>query len=211
VTAVNSFRSDGGTIYLVCRGAFTHDAVAADGEAPTFERRSHEYLVQPLPIIAPGVLRADSTIRYPFAFTVPPTALPSHQGYGCAIHWSLYATLAAPGTALISAQRELWVEATPPAIERAGRGYQTITPSTVCQLGLLLPRVVYAEGDTVAGQAQVIATAGFEAAELRACCLRERTTAPRRSTVYIDRWDAETGHFQATPARRQEPPKFAGG
>ena len=139
VAADNAFRTEGGTVYLVCRGAFTHDAMGPDGDTPTFERRLEEYLVEPLPVVAPGALRAQSTIRYPFAFTVPPTALPSHQGYGCAIQWSLYATLSAPGTELIAAQRELLVEAPPPPVDKPGRGYQTTATAAICQLELHLP------------------------------------------------------------------------
>jgi hypothetical protein len=176
VTAENTFRTEGGTVYLVCRGAFTHDAIGPDGETPAFERQLEEYLVEPLPVVAPGTLRADSTVRYPFAFNLPPTALPSHQGYGCAIHWSLYATLSAPGTELIAAQRELLVEAPPPAVDRPGRGYQTIATAAIGQLELSLPRVVYAEGDRVSGQARIVAAEGFEASELRVVLLRIENT-----------------------------------
>jgi hypothetical protein len=57
-------RTEGGTVYLVCRGALHPRRYRPDGETPAFERQLEEYLVEPLPVVAPARCGPIPTVRY---------------------------------------------------------------------------------------------------------------------------------------------------
>jgi hypothetical protein len=199
IATENSFRTTGGRVYLTCRGFYTYDAGSGEnGTGPIeFHRETREYVTMETPVVPPGRIKEGLSLRYPFTLTMPRNGLPTHHGYACEVRWTLHTVIDTPGGPLMAPPQELRLEALPPAVDLAVRGYQSITSSQVAQLTLALPRAVYAEGETITGHVRVSPIESFDADELRVLLLRiENTAVGHDHIVYIDRWDPETGNFR---------------
>lgn len=198
VRAENTLKLNGGKVYFICRGFYAYDKVD-ESQRPEFVREPRQYLVQHADIVPATVVRRGTSQRYPFRFTIPSDALPSHHGYICTIRWTLHVLLEAPDIGPIEARRELIVDAPAPALPPVAGGYQSLTPSPTCQLALILPRAVYAEGETVTARAHITPLESFHADEIRAVLVRiENTPLGDDHTVYVDGWDPASGLFRGT-------------
>ncbi len=195
--AENTLRILGGKAYFACRGFYLADTISENGSSQLeFTREAHEYLVQEANIIPTGIIRRGGAHRYPFRFTVPLEALPTHHGYVCSVHWTLHAVLDVPDIERITAQREIAVEAQPTMLSVSRAEYQSTTSAQVCQMTLSLPRAIYAQGEKVSGRVQITALESFEAADIRAVLLRvESTLRGDDHIVYVNGWDQVTGLF----------------
>ena len=200
IFADDTLKLKGGQIYFICRGFYAYDRMEEDQtQKPEFVRESRQYLVQQANVVPPGILRRGTSQRYPFSFDIPYDALPSHHGYICSVRWTLHVLLEAPDIAPIEVHRELIVEAPVPALPPVPGGYQSLTPSQICQLALILPRVVYAEGEIVTARAHITPLESFHAEEIRAVLLRvENTPLGDDHIVYVDGWDPNSGLFRGT-------------
>jgi hypothetical protein len=185
-------------VYFVCRGFYAYDQIPDDGsDAPVFHRDTRQYLVQQADLMSTTIIRLGSVHRRAFGFSIPAEALPTYHGYICALRWSLHAVLDAPDIPTIEAHQELLIDATAPAVPVLPAGYQSIAPSPVCQLSLVLPRVTFAEGESIEVRAHITPIETFLADEVRAVLLRiENTAGGDDHTVYVRRWDIESGLFQ---------------
>ena len=196
VTAENTFKTDGGKMYFICRGFYAHDKIEENSGEPEFVRESRQYLMQQVDAIPPGTIRQGHSLQYPFSFAIPAKALPTHHGYACSIRWTLHATLDVLGRASIRAQQELFVESIPPALPPAPGGFQSDTSSPECQLTLILQRALCAEGETLEGQVRISPLESFDIQEIHVLLLRiENTSRGDDHIVYIDRWDPAAGRF----------------
>ena len=198
VHAQNAFKTDGANVYFICRGFYAHDEVgeAASGE-PEFVRESRQYLVLQNDVTGLGTVRRGPSPMYPFSFTIPTDALPTHRGYACSIRWTLHAALGVPEREPIATRQELFVEAVAPALPSIPGGYQSTTSSDVCQLVLALSGVVCAEGDTVKARVQISPLDSFGAEEVRVVLLRiENTPQGDDHIVYMGEWDLASGAFK---------------
>ncbi len=200
VSAANTLKVEGGKVYFICRGFYSYDKMDEDeSKGPQFVRESRQYLVQHADVIPVGVIRRGTSQRYPFSFDIPRDALPSHHGHICAVRWSLHALLEAPDVAPIESHQELIVDALAPGLQAMPGGHQSLTPSQICQLALILPQAVYAEGETVSARAHITPLESFHAEELRAVLVRiENTPMGDDHTVYVDGWDPVSGLFRGT-------------
>jgi len=187
IRADDTLRVSGGKVYLVCRGFYAHDEIAAsDTSRPTFVRRSSEYLVQQAELMSAALIRRERSQIYPFRFLIPLDALPTHHGYICSVRWTVHAVVYAPDIPFIRAHREFLVESAPPVSLRAIGERQSIVLSRVCQLVMGLPHVIYAEGETVSGHVHLTPFETFDAQEVRAVLLRiENVEAGDDHFVYV--------------------------
>jgi hypothetical protein len=197
VTAQNTLRLNGGKVFFICRGFYAYDKVDESGTGqPQFVREPREYLLQQSNVVPAGVMRRGASQRYTFSFDVPRDALPTHHGYICAVRWSLHALLDVPDITPIEAHQEILVDAVAPVLQLAHGGYQSVTPSQTCQLALILPRVVYTEGEAVTARVHITPLESFRADEVRAVLVRvENTPSGDDHVVYVDGWDPESGLF----------------
>lgn len=200
IAAENTLKLKGGKVYFICRGFYAYDKMEEnEAKGPEFVRESRQYLVQHADVIPAGVIRRGASQQYSFSFDIPRDALPSHHGYICSVRWTLHASLDAPDVAPIEAHQELIVDAPAPGLQSTPGGYQSLTPSQICQLALILPQVVYAEGETVTARAHITPLESFHAEEIRAVLLRiENTPLGDDHTVYVDGWDQTSGLFRGT-------------
>jgi hypothetical protein len=198
VTALNTLKITAGKVYMACRGFYVSDKAGSDGAGPLeFARESRQYLLQEASVIPAGIIRRGTTRAYPFRFTLPNEALPTHQGYVCAVHWTLHAIVDLPDLPRVSAQREIVVESQPPALSISRREYQTTISAQVCQVTLALLRVVYAQGEQLSGRMQLTALESFEADEVRAVLVRvENTPFGDDHIVYVNGWNPASGLFR---------------
>ncbi|MHB1294381.1 MAG: vacuolar protein sorting-associated family 26 protein [Anaerolineae bacterium] len=186
-----------GKVYLVGRGFYARDTMSGGAQSPEFVREARDYALLENDLIPAGVLHRGTPHTYPFRFTVPVDAQPTHQGHICRLHWSIHTTLEAPDISTAEAQQELLIEAAPPELPRAPAGYQATAATQVCQLVLELPRAVYAQGEAITARAYIMPTESFEADEVRAVLLRvENTPAGEDHIVYVSHWDAAAGRFR---------------
>ena len=195
----NTFRTDGCTVFFICRGFYAHDHPAAEsGGSVSFERETRQYLLKQEQIVPSGTVRQGLAVTTPFTFSIPPDALPTHHGYACSIRWTVHCVLDAPGEEEgIQARKELFVEASPPAIAQSSEWYRSDTAAPECDLTLMLPRALYAEGEAIEGQVRISPLETFDVQEIRAMLLRiENTPQGQDHTVYIDRWDPASGSFR---------------
>lgn len=198
ISAGNSFRLDGGTLYLLCRGFFLDDRErdGESGSAPT-ARGSRQYVVQQQEVVPAGDLRRGSSTRHPFSFVLPTEAPPTHHGYACVVRWTLHAVLDAPGDEPVTGQQELYVETPPFALSVPLGGYRSSISDPACELGIHLPRVVCAEGESLRADVRITPMESFRADEVRALLLRiENTPEGSSHTVYVSHWDPDSGLFR---------------
>ena len=194
----DTLQVQGGKIYLVCQGIYSYDQLAEDDSGqPEFRQEMHRYSTDELDIVPAGIVRRGVLQRYPFSFSIPQDALPTHYGYICTIRWTLDVVVDAPDLLPIDAHREIVVEAPPPALPANPEGYQSATSSQTCQLLLHLPRVVYAEGEQVSGRLHVIPSEDMQVKEISIVLLRvENTLKGDNHFVYVSGWDADSGLFR---------------
>lgn len=199
VTSDARIKMRGIRVYLACRGQFAHDQPSsARQEMRALVRRTKEYLVQEVKAAPAGVLARGTNATYRFQFALPRDILPTHQGYACTIEWSLHAVLDREEGEPIRSRRELVVAAAPPAIQFSQEGYQAVRPTELCQLALVLDRRVVAEGEAVTGHLRISPHSSFDVEEVRALLLRvENNPEGENHIVYIRRWDAPSGQFEA--------------
>lgn len=198
VTPENTLRVNGGQIYFMCRGFYAHDQVNENGmDAPEFVRHSREYLVRQAEFLPASTLRRGGIVRCPFSFNIPEGTPPTHHGYICAVRWSLHAMVEAPDLQPSKAQREVFVQAIPPVIPTPSGGYQSSVPTQSCQLILVLPRAVYAEGEVVNARVNITALEDLAIDEVRAMLLRiENTPSGDNHIVYMDSRDPVSGLYR---------------
>jgi len=194
----DSLKTKGGTVSLICRGFYMHDTSDWDSAGqPEFAHESVDYVTQEANVIPAAPLRKGSSLRYPFQFVLPSEGLPTHHGYACSVHWTLHATLETPDSAPIKARQELMVEAMTPAVQPAPEKYRSATTTPTCELTLILPNAVVAEGDAVSARADISPGESFDADGVRAVLLRIETLPEGDDhTVYVRQWDPASGSFQ---------------
>jgi len=199
VSSDTRIKSRGVRVYLACRGQFAHDQPSGGRQdLRALVRRTKEYLVQEVKAAPAGTLPRGTNAAYRFQFTLPREVLPTHQGYACTIEWSLHAVLDREEGEPVRARRELIIAATPPAIQFSQEGYQAVRPTELCQLALVLERRVVAEGEEISGHVRIAPHESFDADEVRVLLLRvENNPQGENHIVYIRRWDATSGQFEA--------------
>lgn len=197
VTPQNTFGATGGSIYLLCRAHYAHEKAHGDGDGPgELVRESFDLCLEQCDFMPVSKLRQGISTRYPFSFVLPNEALPTHHGYVCALHWTLHAVLDAPGEAPVRGQREILVDSIPPVLVSGPRGYQAIADQRHCQLTLILPSAVCAEGQRLQAQVRISPLETFVVDEVRALLLRiENTPDGDDHTVYVSEWDPESAQF----------------
>lgn len=203
VTVENTLRINDAKAYLLCRGFYVHDEIdERNAGQPRFVHRSCEYLLKQADLIPVTTIRRGVSHRYPFRFTIPLNAVPSHHGYVCSVRWTVHALLDAPDISPVHAQQEFLVESAPPVPPKALGERQSIAVSQVCQLILGLPRAVYCEGETVSGHVHITPSRRFDAQEVRAVVLRiENVQASDDHFVYVVDGDPASGTLRGQ--RRQ--------
>ena len=160
-------------------------------------RESRQYFLQQEEVIPAGRLRQGSRARYPFSFTVPTDALPTHHGYACSLRWTVHALLDAPTDKPIEAREEVFVESIAQSVASSHNGYESEQVSEHCELTLSLPRAITAEGQALRGHVVVAPKQTFDSPEVRVLLLRiENTPKGDDQTVYVGQWDPATGQFQ---------------
>jgi hypothetical protein len=203
LAAANTLFFRGGEVSLVCRGFFTYDQLDDEHPGqPQFVRDEHAYSVVALPAIPPQVLRRGAHAHYPFRFTIPADALPTHMGHVCSVRWSLHALAEIPDLPTLEARREVLVEGATPALASDNGSYQATTRAQPCHLVLTLARAVCCEGERLQARARIDALEPFGAAGVRAVLLRiEHTPRGRDHLVYVSGWDpvAEAYDGHSTP------------
>ncbi len=144
-----------------------------------------------------GIIRRGSVRRYPFRFSIPRDALPTHHGHICSIRWTMHAIVDAPDVPSIEAHREILVGAAAPAVRPNPEGYQSVASSQASQLVLSLPRAVYAEGERLSGRVHVSVSGRCDVAEIRALLLRiESIPRGPDHSVYVVGWDPTSESFR---------------
>jgi len=192
----NTFRCAGGQMHFVCRGFYAHDETNSESGETEFIRDSRKYLLSQQQLVIPATLRQGVASTHEFEFAIPEDALPTHQGYTCSVRWTLHCVLDASGDSQPTARQEVYVEARPPAVTQSNDGFRSDTPAPECELSLLLPRAVYAEGEELEAQIRITPLETFGVEEIRALLLRiENTPQGANHSVYIDRWDPTSGTF----------------
>lgn len=191
----STLRINGIKVYFVCRGFYVHDQPGSDNSSDLrFERDAREYLLLQTDVASPGILRRGSSESYPFRFTIPLGALPTHRGHICAIRWSLHAMLEAPDLEPLEARREVLVQAPAPKLAQTAGDYQSVVTTQGCQLILTLPRAAYGEGEAVAGRVHITPQQPLYVDTLRVVLLRvESTPLGDDHTVYVTAIDRTTG------------------
>ncbi|OGO04698.1 MAG: hypothetical protein A2Y73_01255 [Chloroflexi bacterium RBG_13_56_8] len=155
------------------------------------------YLQDEARVIPPGRLKRGKAHRYPFRFTHTDVGPPTHLGYICSVRWTLHAVLEVPDVPPFLAYRELFLEAPPPFFDMGDREYHSTVSTAVGELELVLPRVVYAQGEVLRGSMRFNATREFDAEEIRVILLRiENLSAGDDHFVYVAEWDPVTGLFR---------------
>jgi hypothetical protein len=194
-------KSKGGKIALTCQGTFSHASSVDTEQAAALEQESFQVYLLEADVIPPGDLRRGSVQGFAFNLSLPQLGLPTHHGYLCIIKWSLYALLKFENEQPLEISQELLVESQPVPIPPETEFRQT-SNSGVTELSLVLPRTVYAEGETIVGRVRLTPYVPIKAKELRIVLLRtENTPQGDNRTVYIAEWDAAKGvfHAQRTP------------
>jgi hypothetical protein len=197
-----TYRSSGAIVYFLCRGFFAHDAGDGEDGLPEMISRERQYLRQEQKAVPAGVLRRTACATYPFHFRIPAHALPTHHGYACSVRWSLHGVLGGAGEEEARTHQEIFVEANPPPIPGPVRAYQTEVSTADCQLVLILPRAICAEGETIEARVHFVPFESIAIRMARVLLLRiENTPQGTDHTMYIDGWDAESGRYrgQRTP------------
>lgn len=191
-----TFRAQGGTLYLACRGIYARMVPGPDGE-PQVERDVRQYLVQQQELMPPRLVRRHAAARFPFSLTLPEGGLPTHHGYACDLRWSLHAVIEAADDARLMCERELLVEAMPVALPSTPGGFQETVATPTCQLSLSLPRALCAEGDALRADVLISPLESFGAEEILVMLLRvENTPEGDDHTIYVSQWDAASEQFQ---------------
>jgi hypothetical protein len=195
--AENTFHTTGLRVFVACRGFYSHH-VASDGQdEPELARESRQYLLEQDELLPPGVVQRTSCSTFPFHFTIPANALPTHHGHLCALRWTVHAALEFDKGEPIQTQQELFVESIPPLLDSTRDRYQREVTQPDCHLTLTLPSVICAEGGTVGARVHISPLETIPIREVRAVLLRiENTPLGTHETVYIDRWDSDSGRFQ---------------
>jgi hypothetical protein len=194
----DTLKVQGGKMYLVCQGIYAYDQLDEDNaDQPEFRQEVQAYSTHEADLVPAGVVRRGVLQRYPFSFSIPQDALPTHRGYICSIRWTLDVVIDAPDLPSMEAHREIVVEAPPPALPTNPEGYQSATSSQACQLLLYLSRAVYAEGEQVSGRLHVIPSEDMQVEEISVVLLRmENTLKGDNHFVYVSGWDADSGLFR---------------
>lgn len=194
VAAHRTLLIDGGTIHLVCRGVRTYDELNGSGPEPELHRDAIPYVVAPSGQIPSRTIGRDTAVRYPFEFTLPTDALPSHHGHVYAIDWAIVADLGSERMPHLTAQREILVMAPPPYVPVYAGGYRSMVSAEVCQLILSLPKVLHAPGEAIHAALRLIPKRSFAADEIRAVLLRvENVPVGDDHTVYVAALDPTSG------------------
>jgi hypothetical protein len=196
--AENTFHTAGLRVFVACQGSYGHHAAAGTGEdEPKLVRESQQYFLQEDALLPPSVVHRTSCATFPFHFTLPADALPTHHGHLCALSWTVHAALEFDKGEPLQAQQEFFVESMPPMLRPARGRYQREIAHADCHLTLTLPTVVCAEGETVEARVHISPLETLAIREVRAVLLRiENTPAGENETIYIDRWDPALGQFQ---------------
>ena len=196
--AENTFHTTGLRVFVACHGSYGHHAATNTGEdGPELVRESRQYLLQEDELLPPSVVHRTSCATYPFHFTIPADALPTHHGHLCALRWTIHAALEFDKGEPLQAQQEFFVESMPPMLSSARDRYQREITHTDCHLTLTLPDVIFAEGEAVEARVHISPLETFSIREVRAVLLRiENTPLGENETIYIDRWDPDLGRFQ---------------
>jgi len=189
-------RSKGGKIYLTCQGYFSHAPTEDTGEGAKLEKQSEQLYLQEADVVPPGELRRGSIQGFAFRLPLPQAGPPTHHGYLCVIKWSLHARLLIEDESPLEAVYELLVESQPEAVPQE-EVYQPATKSRQAQMSLVLPRIVYAEGEAIQGKITIKPFEQFQAEELRVVLLRvENTPIGDNRKVYVVEWDIDKGVFR---------------
>ncbi|MCE5258737.1 MAG: hypothetical protein LLG44_06690 [Chloroflexi bacterium] len=189
-------RSKGGKISLTCQGYFSHAPTEETSEGAKLERQSEQLYIQEADVVPPGDLRRGSVQGFAFQLPLPQQGLPTHHGYLCVVKWSLHAHLLLENETPLEAAYELLVESQPEAVSPEAE-IQPSSSSRQAQMSIVLPRAVYAEGETIQGQVVVKPLERFQAEELRIILLRiENTPLGDNHKVYVVDWDIEKGVFR---------------
>ncbi|MBM3188261.1 MAG: hypothetical protein FJZ90_06005, partial [Chloroflexi bacterium] len=188
----------GGRACFMCRGHYAHNRARPDRTAaPEFVRESRQYLLQQEQVIPAGRMRQGSRARYPFSFTVPSDAIPTHHGYACSVRWTVNALIDAITESPLEAREEVFVESVAQPAPSPQGGYESRAEAEHCQVTLALPRAICAEGDTLHGHIVVVPKNSFDSPQIRALLLRiEHNPKGDGDIVYVGQWDAKTGQFQ---------------
>jgi hypothetical protein len=191
-----TFRIQGGTLYLVCRGLYARMEHDDSGELRV-ERDARQYLLQQEEIVSAGLLRRNATARFPFSFTIPEGALPTHSGYACNLRWTLHAMIEVADEKRLMRERELLIEAMPLALPPSPGGYQETVATPTCQLTLTLPKALCAEGDALRADVLISPLESFAADEVVVMLLRiENTPQGDDHTIWVSQWDMASDQFQ---------------
>jgi hypothetical protein len=190
-------KSKGGTITLTCQGTFSYAPPQDTGQGGKLERETYQIYLQDADVIPPGNQRRGSVQGYAFSLVLPQVGLPTHHGYLCIIQWTLHAMLNLENEQPLEVTQELLVESQPVAMPPEPE-YRQTTESKSTELSLVLPRVVYAEGEAVSGQVLLIPKKQVKARKMRIVLLRvENTLRGDNRALYISEWDADKGVFRA--------------
>jgi len=198
LTGHRTLHLEGGRVHFVCRGFRAYDTLAGQqAEAPRIVHETRHYLTEQAQVIPARTIRAGTMLRYPFQFTIPEEALPTHHGNVCSIRWTLHAHVNAARMPQLRANREILVVSLPPAIPHVTGEYRSIASSSVCQMILSLPRVLCAPGETIRARLRITPKQSFAADEIRAVLLRvENIPAGEDHQVYVAEWDPGAGVFR---------------
>ena len=189
--------SKGGKISLTCQGTFSHAPNQDSSQGAKLERETTQIYLQEAEVIPPGDLRRGSVQGFAFSLSLPQLCIPTHHGYLCIIKWTLHAFLRLENEQPLEAFQELLIESQPVAMPPETE-YRQTSVSRSTELNLILPRTVYAEGETISGQVLLRRYEQIKASEMRVVLLRiENTLQGDNRTVYIAEWDASKGVFHA--------------
>lgn len=189
--------SKGGKISLTCQGTFSHAPTQDTSQGAKLERENSQIYLLEAEVITPGDLRRGSVQGFAFHLSLPQLGIPTHHGYLCIIKWTLHAFLRLENEQPLEVFQELLIESQPVAMPPETE-YRQTSVSRTTELNLILPRTVYAEGETISGKVLLRPYEQIKASEMRVVLLRiENTLRGDNRTVYIAEWDANKGVFRA--------------
>ncbi len=198
LTGYRTLRLEGGRVHFLCRGFRAYDTLEGqDGEVPRIVHETRNYVNEQAQVIPARTIRGETMLRYPFHFTIPAEAPPTHHGNVCSIRWTLHVHVDASRMPQLKTNREILVVSRAPAIPHVTGEYRSIVSSDVCQMILSLPKVLCTPGDKVKARLRVTPKQSFAADEVRAVLIRiESIPAGEDHQVYVAEWDPSEGVFR---------------
>ncbi|MEN6478061.1 MAG: hypothetical protein ABFD20_00290 [Anaerolineales bacterium] len=172
------------TVRLACVGRFVYDRVAGDdSDRVVYDRAEKTYADETVVAVRQVRLHRGSQVRFPFSFTLPENALPTHYGFGCVIRWLIDLDVDAQFM-IEPVRREVMV-----ASAARGAAMGSSQASITCdafQLSLSLPQLQYSEGDTIDGDVVIVSGGDLAIKELRVALVRvEKLAAGDGHIVYF--------------------------